>query len=854
MDCHEALMARRRKKTGRNPASRSKLSNNVHLDKSLPPPPPADAPVAPTPESEYGSPYVSPPLDVPSVSKTIEELRQSDSRDDDSRGGVSLHGHSLLNDNDNTFKGGLTLPATTFNGKRGSFIASKNDIAPGEEFLLPVAFDPSPPPVQQPTQRDISKANEDRTKDYLSRSQQSKPQSSSPHILSQLQGLQRSQQSSSDTLRNRREESTSRDNTSVASPLTSTELPHRHLSESSSVSQEARTGTIGGDKFKLQDAPNTKRQHSSQSSRSEHFQTTALPQDPDDLYSTPRHSIDSPLSDHSPRPPQHPAVLAASLPKRGDSLDKAKVSQGKTIARKEIPPSSLNDLMNQKPNNMGNDHSKVNGGKVISAPIESPNSKSIYDTPNLSQDQKESFVEPRSAPMPPPGSARSRNESVNTIRSDVFAPAQKSPSLPRYSAGGEFTLDEDMARILGNEDGSGSSFLKRVSNSVRHGRSYSDKAGRMSRDKYPRSPMLQDISSPSTISVEDSNERIAFYKNQLRTERQKLNEFQRKISELEATIAASNAISQANSELREKRSTMVVLDTQKEIVVRELELMTEHIAKVKTNKEPLDMGKMTSTVIRDFAASLERLANSFTPQLEELIEKRNNLLAEITNLTHLKEKSFAEFEQLSSKNAQLAELNNQLVHQIQNLYKANSGHAPTPEPPKVNGLGIYTHHKDKSVESTAVARNMSTDNSMQDSTTTLAAGEAEPVTVLQGPQVVNIRKGQPKKFDWRKGQKVAKGVTKGIKGAFSSAQQSYSRDLQFAETGAYGQQPAGMGPEYGTTLPGKNQEPNKGGFGFFGGQKAGKNGLYAQGNSSNPSLLDASLRKFLSLLLDGGCH
>jgi hypothetical protein len=36
-----------------------------------------------------------------------------------------------------------------------------------------------------------------------------------------------------------------------------------------------------------------------------------------------------------------------------------------------------------------------------------------------------------------------------------------------------------------------------------------------------------------------------------------------------------------NSELREKRSTMVVLDTQKEIVVRELEVLTEHIAAAK---------------------------------------------------------------------------------------------------------------------------------------------------------------------------------------------------------------------------------------------------------------------------------
>jgi Rho-type GTPase-activating protein 1/2 len=596
--------------------------------------------------------------------------------------------------------------------------------------------------------------------------------------------------------------------------------------------------------------------HSSQSSRSERDQTTALPQDTreSNQFSTPRQSVDgSPISDHSPRPPQHPAVFAASLPKRGDSLDRAKINQSKPITRKEVNtnniPASLSDVMNQKPNT-STESAKANGGRVISKPIESPNSKSIYDTPNLSsQDQKESFVEPRSAPMPPAGSIKSRNESLTSIHSDIFRTIQKSPSLPRYSAGGDFTLDEDMARILGNEDAS-SSFLKRVSNSVRHGRSYSDKAGRMSKDRWPRSPVVgplgQEISSPTTASPEHKDD-LAWYRSELRREKQKGLEREKKIAELEAQLLSSVDIKQVNSELREKRSTMVVLDTQKEIVIRELEILTEHIAAVKANKEPLDIGKMTSTVLHDFAASLEKLRNSFTPQIEDLIEKRNAVVDEIANLTSLKEKSFAEFEQLSSKNAQLAELNNQLVHQIQNLYKANSGSTPDPTKSQVNGLGIYTHHKDKSMESSSIVRNMSTDNSIPDSATTLAAGEAEPVTVLQGPQVVNIRKGQPKKFDWRKGGKVAKGVTKGIKGAFASAQQSYSRDMQFAETGAYGQQPAGQGPDLGSSVSSRyGQDPNKAGFGLFpGAQKGpGKNGMYGQGNNGSAlSLLDASSRE-----------
>lgn len=420
-------------------------------------------------------------------------------------------------------------------------------------------------------------------------------------------------------------------------------------------------------------------------------------------------------------------------------------------------------------------------------------------------------------------------------------------------------MDEDMARIMGMDEASAhESFLKRVSNSVRHGRSYSDKTGRLSRERWPRSPAVppssiaQEISSPSTASPENRDE-LAWFKNELRRERQKTIEREKRIAELQSQLESTASIKQVNSELREKRSTMVVLDTQKEIVVRELEILTEHLAAAKRSGEPFDVGKMSNTVLRDFAEALQKLKNSFAPQIEESIQRRNDLVDEIANLTQMKDKSFMEFEQLSSKNAQLAELNNQLVHQIQGLYKANSGNVQ-PEPTKaaVNGLGIYSHHKDKSNISFEAKdmRSFSADNTNIDSSSTLLAGEAEPVTVLQGPHVVNIKKGQAKKFDWRKGQKVAKGVTKGLKGAFSSTQQSYSRDLQFAETGAYGNTPVGQ--EY-SSLPKNNPEPitnKQSGFGFFGGnQKTNtkSNGLYGvQSNNSNPSLgVDASRKKLI---------
>jgi hypothetical protein len=76
--------------------------------------------------------------------------------------------------------------------------------------------------------------------------------------------------------------------------------------------------------------------------------------------------------------------------------------------------------------------------------------------------------------------------------------------------------------------------------------------------------------------------------------------------------------------------------------------------------------------------------------------------------------------------------------------------------------------------------------------------------------VVNIRKGQPRKFNWKKGgQNVAKGV-KGLKGAFMGGEQ---------EAGAGG-------------LPrSQTQDPSRQGFGFFGNQRNKQGGKMSQADS-----------------------
>lgn len=856
-------MARRRKKT----KASSKKSANT--EKSLPaiPPPEARHTAYLQPGVELPADPVVPAMpDAPSVSKTMSELR-GDTDSDNSRPPTASQNQSQSqSQNQNQSQGGLTLPSTTYRDHRQSYISQRSDVSgAGEEFLIPLAFDPNPAtrtPARQQTTPQM-RSNDDTQREYFAANRSHSQGGSISQSASPLISASRSQPN--DHLR-KQSETVMLNRQLSSSSSAPVSQPDQHYSPH--ISQLARDNSSKGENVKSQDLPKVNRLPSNSSTPRQDFSSGLSQQrspevksqdlNPDDGRSTPRLSYEtSPEFTDGFGSPQQLPPISHNIPKRGDSL----ATPSAPMSRKVLdPPLALNDISNTPPTKSipaPVDLAKANGGKVISAPISSPGSQSLYDTPNLPQEEaslaNQTFVQPRAPPQPPV--AHSRNESISTLQSD----AQRSPKLPRYSGGGDFTLEEDISRILGlDEPTANESFLRRVSNSVRHGRSYSDRSGRFSRDRWPRSPVVpgsglpQEISSPSTSSPEHREE-LAWFKNELRRERQKTVERERKISELEAQINATADIGLVNVELKEKRSTMVVLDTQKEIVVRELEVLTEHIANAKKSGEPLDMNKWNSAVLRDLAEALEQLKQSFTPQIESLVQKKNELTEEIASLTLQKDKSFHEFEQLSNKNAQLAEFNNQLVDQIQNIYKTNTPRGPGMEELKQpNGLGIYSHSKDNSKVSidardlkSSISGPISTPIPTIDSTTTLDAGEAGAAQQVGGAQVIEMKKGAvAKRFDWRKGQKMAKGLTKGVKGAFASAQQNYGRDMQFAETGAYGNQIHG-GQEY-AYLSKNNLDPKQqqyqqqqqGWFNNSGKPQNGKNGLYASSaNASTPSLL-----------------
>ena len=565
------------------------------------------------------------------------------------------------------------------------------------------------------------------------------------------------------------------------------------------------------------------------------------------------------------------------LPKRGDSLQKSAPVTA-TIPRKDVPNSRLGAVISYDNTNetstsplhlssaKGADSSSanMNGGRVISRPMESPMSKSALDFVSASSERHEetaptsgdSFVSPRAPPPRPTADLlkhKVKNASISSVRSDSVKNGDfsASPNTSRFPTSSDYMTDETSQGTGEDQEGFFNSF-KRVSKSVRHARSSSDRGGRTPREqKWPRTPLNgtsgsvdKDLSSP-TMSSPESRTEVMKVKQELsqvrfenKMERQKNSELRSRIAQLESEADKRTSINDVNTELREKRSTMVVLDTQKEIVINELEVITQHLQDAKHSSKPFDMPDMKDKVLRDFADALERVRDNYTPQIEDKIQKRNELNNELWYLEQQRDRALQEFAQLSNKNSQLAELNNTLITQIQDLHiklgpsdrASNQNH----------GLGIYTHHtKEKStasIDSRDVAPSI-TDSHLTGST---IAEHGSDVTIGNAPQVVSMAKvpaGSKQRLKF-----LGKGVmAKGMKAFSSNEKQHMPREGSI--TGLTEGMPYGNMSQSGdlpaTTLPARATEADasRQGFGFFGQpkQRGGAPPVKAPPRSETPS-------------------
>ncbi|KAJ5091801.1 hypothetical protein NUU61_006671 [Penicillium alfredii] len=750
MDCHESLMQRRRKKHRGAPSKRSGPPG-VKLDKSLPSLPP-----------NFEQPRSADQTPSESYAETTTDTARSRFAD---MHGVGDMGRSESSPSRQAAEPDtLILPSSTYRNSRQSMPQRDTD---GGELLIPLAFDPTGD-SQRSSSRNQSQTRQELPRDYF--------------------GQIRSGDSSLRASRDGRDylhDSASRGSSEHPSPHIAYQEKGREHGEMDSLRRDMDGPNGSADRAPQNtDLSKTAKSSSARSSRSDlpiaFRETSAFSR------ATSPESNGREAQGDAARPlPQDNAARPSSNLRRlheHGSMD-SNQSQPSSMAYPPKRGDSLESRLHQIPR------------KDVGA---SPGSSPAGDSPRMRNDS--AVEQPK----------HSIDASISTppLESQRELDRADSPFMPRYNTG-EFSAGDEFSRVADDSviGPTNESFLRRVSNSVRHGRSFSDKSVRIGRDgKHPRSPAngSVDVGSPTTSASQA--EEISSLRNELRKERQR-------VSEMESALRATADVKQVNTELSEKRSTMVVLDAQREIVLRELTVLTDHLEAEKSGTSgPLDLAKLSNGVLRELAESIQKLKESYGPQIEELLQKRSDLSEELADMNRQKEKSFQEFEQLSSKNAQLAELNNQLVHQIQGLYKSSSDGQRGP-----NGLGI-SHNKERSTTSIEALKPAINDLSSSLSTANISE-DVEPATatVVPGPQVVSIRKGQPRKFNWKKGgQNVAKGV-KGLKGAFMSSENEGGGSLPRSQT----------------------QDPSRQGFGFFGNQRNKQGGKMSQADSV-PALTEAA--------------
>jgi hypothetical protein len=388
-------------------------------------------------------------------------------------------------------------------------------------------------------------------------------------------------------------------------------------------------------------------------------------------------------------------------------------------------------------------------------------------------------------------------------------------------------MDEDFARLLSNQENQEKegSVLRRVSNAMsKHGRSFSDRGSVTGRGhkKWPTNGSI-DISSP-TIASPDSKEETVNLRNELRRAQQKIAELEAEKNGLQETVHNAVDIKQANTMLREKRNTMAVLDTQREMVIRELEIMTEHLKQAKENTNAaIDLNVLKSDILKDFANSLQKLKDQLAGQIEDLIAKRTELTDEISNLIQMKDKGFQEYESLSAQNTKLSNMNRDLIESIQKTLKDNKQHHGGQSidfgRAGANGLGIYnTHHKGGKADISIDVPLLSHEHPYS------SIHDPESEATVAQPKVVNISKtGKANKFNWKKGgQVITKNVTKGFKNTFGSDQRredEYSQKSIGTIGTPYGSvvhsQPdfASMTASMNSSIKSKEEPPPRGWFG-----------------------------------------
>ncbi|KAL7273471.1 Rho-type gtpase-activating protein [Rhizina undulata] len=824
MSCHETLMARRRKRNKVQQQKTPTIGSNsaspmLSLDKSLPS----------LPVEEDEPPAADPHPDAPT--ELSPRPRPANSRSNSSKSGPTPDQLSPLGVPSADHH--LRTPRT--HNKRYSYTSQLSEVSydsqPNtsgyEPYHIPVVLDPSlshtpsplpstaykPPGKDQPRPHDSPFNYNDR----LGREQQSNARSSyerkpsdvyeserakntRPHIASQ----DKSRQVSASADLGRKSNDTDR---KFERPATNS---NSHVNIPRDTPRpETAVDSADRENFKLGEVPRQRKKSLGTPRPSDFEEGLQLP-----------HELSLSLS------PINldglPAMFIPESSARGDSFRPSPGRLGSPVSNKrslESPVNSTSSGRSQK----SHGPSGSNASAITSA--DSPEAAVDAEPHGLRISTRNTLpTRPATSHGIPTHSSFSPNsDSVTSEMSPMLPPPFETPV-------GDLSLGIDIARVFGAGDDSGS-LLRKASNAVRHGRSFSDLAARTTESpKWPRSPSVGNATYIPTFA-EDLNSP----KDENSALKVELRRAMQKIAELEARLSNSASVKALDSNILEKRQTVALLETEREEFLRELMVIKERMDANKDGK-PVNVDELKTDLIRGLTRELEDLKASLRSQIHAYVAERDRLADEVESFARAREQAIQETEQLNLKNAQLADLNNELTRRIQGQFKANKT--------QVNGLGIYTGNAADLLEVKDLDKRPATAVTPGGgSITNINAPMQDPVNdggeVFIAQKVSTVKNGQgAKKTFWKKGgASIMKGAGKGFNKVFAMEQQKdgYQGDTangvdspNVPRVGVSGPDAVGPGKLFGT-----QKKWIKGGKG---GSTAGMNGA-ASNNSINASEL-----------------
>ncbi|KAK9386802.1 hypothetical protein V1515DRAFT_603956 [Lipomyces mesembrius] len=141
-----------------------------------------------------------------------------------------------------------------------------------------------------------------------------------------------------------------------------------------------------------------------------------------------------------------------------------------------------------------------------------------------------------------------------------------------------------------------------------------------------------------------------------------------RIVELEALLKIGEpGTSALEKTIEERRRTIADLEAQTTVIRKEYEVMRGgQVAEDEYDEAPNEL-------LRRFRDEMEATKNGLQAEIQELVSQRNELLDENLRLTKLRQDAVQQAEHLNAKNQQLADLNNELMRQIQERFKTHKG-------------------------------------------------------------------------------------------------------------------------------------------------------------------------------------